>query len=113
MTRLRATITFMRKIGAATLGATLAVAGLLGGCAGNGNAPGSVTGKVVTAAAAAPLPPEAVPPYFFALTATAIPADYHPQDITVRSTRSGQVLATVHPPEHPGTFTFGELRHQR
>ena len=96
----------MGKIVVATLGATLAVAGLLAGCTGNDNTPGSVTGRVVTAKADAPLPPDAVPPYFIALTATALPADYHPKDITVRSTRSGQVLAMVRPPDNPGTFTF-------
>jgi hypothetical protein len=96
----------MRKMVAAMLGATLAVAGLLAGCTGNGNVPGSVTGKVVTATVAARLPPDAVPPYFIALTATARPARNYPEDVTVRSTRTGQVLATVRPLLDPGTFTF-------
>jgi hypothetical protein len=88
--------------------ASIAVARLLAGWLGNGNVPGSVTGKVVTAGAATRLPPDAVPPYFIALTATGgglLARDY-PKDITVRGTRSGQVLALVRPPEDPGTFTF-------
>lgn len=88
------------------LGATLAVAGLLAGCTGNDNVPGSVTGKVVTATVAARLPPDAVPPYFIALMATARPARNYPEGVAVRSTRTGQVLATVRPPLDPGTFTF-------
>jgi hypothetical protein len=96
--------TGVRKIAAATLGATLALASLLAGCTSNGNAPASVTGKVVAATSAARLPPDSVPPYYITIPATA-PGE-PVSSLTVRSTRTGLVLATVHPPEDPGTFTF-------
>jgi hypothetical protein len=96
----------MRKVVVA-VGASLAVASLLAGCTRfTAHAHGSVTGRVVTATAATRLPPDAVPPYFIALTAPGTPASSYQEELTVRSTRSGQVLATVRPPQDPGTFTF-------
>jgi len=47
-----------------------------------------------------------VPPYYVALTATGTPAARHPAELTVRSTFSGAVLATVAAPAPYGTFTL-------
>jgi hypothetical protein len=47
-----------------------------------------------------------VPPYYVALTATGTPAASHPVELTVRSTFSGAVLATVIPARPDGTFTL-------
>ena len=45
-----------------------------------------------------------VPVYYAALTGTTQPWDGHPFDITIRSTTTGSVLATVAPPSGYGTF---------
>jgi hypothetical protein len=47
-----------------------------------------------------------VPPYYVALTASGSPAASHPAVLTVRSTFTGAVLATVSAPAPYGTFTL-------
>lgn len=47
-----------------------------------------------------------VPPYYIATTATGSPAYDHPVYITVRSTFTGKVLATVTAPRPYGTFNL-------
>jgi hypothetical protein len=49
-------------------------------------------------------PISGVPPYYVALTATGTPSTLHPLDLTVRSTRTGQVLQTIKAPPPYGTF---------
>jgi hypothetical protein len=51
---------------------------------------------------------DAIPPYYVALTATGTPADSHPVTLTVRSTSTGRVLATVAAPRPYGTFNLVE-----
>jgi hypothetical protein len=46
------------------------------------------------------------PPYYVALTATGTPADNYPMVLTVRSTATGKVLATVTAPRPYGTFNL-------
>jgi len=47
-----------------------------------------------------------IPPYYVALTATGTPAGNHPVVLTVRSTATGNVLATVPAPRPYGTFNL-------
>jgi hypothetical protein len=49
-----------------------------------------------------------VPPYYAALTATGTPAAIYPETLTVRSTSTGQVLATATAPRPYGTFILVE-----
>jgi hypothetical protein len=49
-----------------------------------------------------------VPPYYAALTATGTPTAIHPETLTMRSTSTGQVLATVSAPRPYGTFILVE-----
>lgn len=49
-----------------------------------------------------------VPPYYVALTATGTPAASHPVTLTVRSTFTDRVLATVTAPRPYGTFNLVE-----
>jgi hypothetical protein len=49
-----------------------------------------------------------VPPYYVALTATGAPAASHPVNLTVRSTFTGRVIATVSAPRPYGTFNLVE-----
>lgn len=51
---------------------------------------------------------DGIPPYYVALTATGTPADTHPVTLTVRSSSTGQVLATVAAPRPYGTFNLVE-----
>jgi hypothetical protein len=53
-----------------------------------------------------PSPLAGAPPYYVTLTATGTPADSHSQDLTVRSTATGAVLATVTAPRPYGTFNL-------
>jgi hypothetical protein len=67
---------------------------------------------VLSTVVAVPRPPAvvpgvpAVPPYYVALTATGNPAASHPVTLTVRSTFTGKVLATVAAPRPYGTFNL-------
>lgn len=53
-----------------------------------------------------PGPLAEAPPYYVTLTATGMPADSHPMVLTVRSTATGKVLATVTAPRPYGTFNL-------
>jgi hypothetical protein len=66
---------------------------------------------VLSTVVAVPRPPAgppglAAPPYYVALTATGTPAGDHPVVLTVRSTATGKVLATVPAPHPYGTFNL-------
>jgi len=71
-----------------------------------------VLSLVLSSVLAVPRPPAGapglagVPPYYVALTATGTPAGNHPMVLTVRSTVTGTVLATVTAPHPYGTFNL-------
>ena len=60
----------------------------------------------VTRPPAGPAGPAGAPPYYVTLTATGTPAGDHPVVLTVRSTATGKVLATVPAPRPYGTFNL-------